>query len=71
MNGEVRQSANTWDLIFGVPFLIHYISRHMTLNPGDIIATGTPEGIAPVQPGDIMEAWVEGIGTLKNPVVAG
>jgi 2-keto-4-pentenoate hydratase/2-oxohepta-3-ene-1,7-dioic acid hydratase in catechol pathway len=69
VNGEVRQKANTADLIFGVPFLIHYISRHITLEPGDVIATGTPEGIAPVKPGDIMEAWVEKIGTLRNPVV--
>jgi len=71
VNGEVRQSATTSDLIFGVPFLIHYISRHMTLEPGDLIATGTPEGIAPVKPGDLMEAWVEKIGILTNPVEEG
>jgi 2-keto-4-pentenoate hydratase/2-oxohepta-3-ene-1,7-dioic acid hydratase in catechol pathway len=71
VNGEVRQRANTSQLIFGIPFLIHYISKFITLEPGDIIATGTPEGIAPVKPGDLMEAWVEGIGTLRNPVVEG
>ena len=71
VNGEVRQQASTSDLIFGVPFLIHYISGLITLEPGDIIATGTPEGIAPVQPGDVMEAWVEKIGVLRNPVVQG
>jgi 2-keto-4-pentenoate hydratase/2-oxohepta-3-ene-1,7-dioic acid hydratase in catechol pathway len=69
VNGEVRQQGNTADLIFGLPFLIHYISRYITLQPGTIIATGTPSGIAPVQPGDLMEAWVEKIGTLRNPVV--
>jgi 2-keto-4-pentenoate hydratase/2-oxohepta-3-ene-1,7-dioic acid hydratase in catechol pathway len=71
VNEEVRQRANTRELIFGIPFLIHYISKFITLEPGDIIATGTPEGIAPVKPGDMMEAWVEGIGTLRNPVVEG
>jgi len=71
VNGEVRQKGNTADLIFPVPFLIHYISRYITLEPGDIIATGTPEGVAPVKPGDVMEAWVERIGVLRNPVVEG
>jgi len=69
VNGELRQQGNTADLIFGLPFLVHFISRYITLQPGSIIATGTPSGIAPVEPGDIMEAWVEKIGTLRNPVV--
>ncbi len=71
VNGEVRQKDNTANLIFAVPLLVHHISRYMTLEPGDIIATGTPEGIAPVKPGDMMEAWVEKIGGLRNPVVQG
>jgi len=70
VNGEVRQSDNTSSLMFKVPQLIEYISRFMTLDPGDVISTGTPEGMAPVKPGDIMEAEVEKIGILRNPVVA-
>jgi 2-keto-4-pentenoate hydratase/2-oxohepta-3-ene-1,7-dioic acid hydratase in catechol pathway len=69
VNGEVRQKANTSEMIFPVSSLISYISSIMTLYPGDIIATGTPDGIGPVFPGDIMEAYVERIGVLRNPVV--
>jgi 5-oxopent-3-ene-1,2,5-tricarboxylate decarboxylase / 2-hydroxyhepta-2,4-diene-1,7-dioate isomerase len=69
VNGALRQQGNTADLIFALPFLIHYISRYITLQAGTIIATGTPSGIAPVAPGDLMEVRVEKIGTLKNPVV--
>ena len=68
VNGEVRQSDNTANLIFDIPFLVSYLSSYLTLEPGDIVATGTPEGIAPVKSGDQMEAWVEGIGVLNNPV---
>ena len=68
VNGETRQKSNTNQLIFNVPQLIEYISGLMTLEPGDIISTGTPEGIAPVQPGDVVEATVEKIGTLTNYV---
>jgi 5-oxopent-3-ene-1,2,5-tricarboxylate decarboxylase/2-hydroxyhepta-2,4-diene-1,7-dioate isomerase len=68
VNGEVRQKSNTRQLIFKVTDLIEYISSIMTLEPGDIISTGTPEGIAPIHPGDIMEATVEKIGTLRNYV---
>lgn len=71
VNGEVRQQSNTRDLIFGIPELIHRLSRYITLEPGDVIATGTPSGIAPIQPGDVMEAEIESIGVLRNPVVAG
>ena len=71
VNGEVRQSANTREMIFKPPELIEFISGHMTLLPGDIIATGTPAGIAPIKPGDVVECEVEGIGLLRNPVVAG
>lgn len=69
VNGELRQNSNTRELIFNVENLLEYITQYITLEPGDLIATGTPEGIAPVRPGDMMEAWIEGIGTLRNPVV--
>jgi 2-keto-4-pentenoate hydratase/2-oxohepta-3-ene-1,7-dioic acid hydratase in catechol pathway len=70
LNGETKQAANTSDLIFSVADLIAYISRAMTLLPGDVILTGTPEGIGPMRPGDTVEIEVEGVGTLRNPVVA-
>ncbi len=69
MNGEVRQSGSTADLVFGVAELIEHITRVMTLLPGDVILTGTPSGVGPVVPGDVMEVEVEGIGILTNPVV--
>jgi 2-keto-4-pentenoate hydratase/2-oxohepta-3-ene-1,7-dioic acid hydratase in catechol pathway len=70
LNGEIKQNARTSDLIFAVPFLIQFISRFMTLNPGDVIMTGTPSGVGPMKPGDTIEVEVEGIGILKNPVAA-
>lgn len=70
LNGEVRQSARTSQLIFSVPFLIAFISRVMTLEPGDVIITGTPAGVGPMKPGDTIEVEVEGIGVLRNPVAA-
>ena len=70
VNGEVRQGGNTADLIHPVPELIAFISGIMTLEPGDVIATGTPAGVAPVVPGDRGEVEVSGIGTLANPVEA-
>jgi len=69
VNGEVRQSGNTKDLIFTLDVLIRYIAQAMTLFPGDLIATGTPEGVGPVAAGDVMEITIEGIGTLRNSVV--
>lgn len=69
VNGQVRQHSNTREMIFSVPCLISSISRYVTLYPGDIIFTGTPEGISPIKPGDIMEVFVEDIGTLINPAV--
>lgn len=68
VNGETRQKSNTKQLIFKVPKLIEYITSLMTLEPGDVISTGTPEGIAPINPGDVVEATVERIGTLTNYV---
>ena len=70
VNGEVRQKDNTRSLMFKVPKLISYISSFHTLFPGDVISTGTPEGMKPVQVGDIMEVEIEEIGILRNPVVA-
>lgn len=77
LNGEVMQSSNTSYMIFKVAYLIHYISQGITLEPGDVIATGTPEGVGifrkpPVllKPGDVFEVKIEGLGTLRNPVVA-
>ncbi len=70
VNGETRQKDNTRNMTFSIPKIISYISRYCTLYPGDIISTGTPEGIAPVFPGDVMEVEVENVGVLKNQVVA-
>lgn len=69
LNGQVRQNSNTEILIFSVPFLISYVSKVMTLNPGDIIMTGTPHGVGPMKDGDVIEIDVEGVGVLRNPVV--
>jgi 2-keto-4-pentenoate hydratase/2-oxohepta-3-ene-1,7-dioic acid hydratase in catechol pathway len=68
VNGEVRQSGNTRDFIFSLGTLIRYMSQIMTLEPGDLIATGTPEGVGPVVAGDVIEVSFEGIGKLSNPV---
>ncbi len=70
LNGEVRQAARTSDLLFTVPRLISDISQAVTLEPGDVILTGTPSGVGPIQPGDVVEVEIEKIGVLRNPVVA-
>ncbi|HYL14347.1 MAG TPA: fumarylacetoacetate hydrolase family protein [Terriglobales bacterium] len=69
VNSQVRQHGNTRDFIFPLDVIIRHIADAMTLLPGDLIATGTPEGVGPVVPGDVVEVSVEGIGTLRNPVV--
>lgn len=69
VNGEIRQSGKTTHMIFPVDFLIRYISRQMTLEPGDLIATGTPSGVSRLFPGDVCTVEISGIGTLTNPVV--
>jgi 2-keto-4-pentenoate hydratase/2-oxohepta-3-ene-1,7-dioic acid hydratase in catechol pathway len=69
VNGELRQKGNTREFIFGLDILIHYISQVMTLEPGDLIPTGTPAGVGPVKSGDVMEVRVTGVGTLRNGVV--
>ena len=66
----MKQSGNTSDLIFDVPRLVSFISGIMTLVPGDIIATGTPDGIGPLKAGDTVDIHIEGIGTLTNHVVS-
>ncbi|NTW67309.1 MAG: fumarylacetoacetate hydrolase family protein, partial [Nitrospirae bacterium] len=68
VNGERRQSSRTSQFIFGVDLLVSFISQVMTLEPGDLIITGTPAGIGPMQAGDEVEVRIEGIGCLKNVV---
>ena len=68
VNGALKQHSNTRNLIFDVPFIVSYLSSAMTLEAGDVIFTGTPSGIGPVQDGDVMEMRIEGIGSLVNPV---
>ncbi len=70
LNGEVVQRGTTEDMVFGVATLVEYITTFMTLLPGDVLLTGTPEGVGPIAAGDVVEVEVEGLGTLANPVVA-
>ena len=69
VNGEVLQDGNSNDLIFDIPTLIEYITEWITLEPGDVIATGTPAGVAPVKVGDIIEIDIPGIGVLRNKMI--
>jgi len=68
VNGEVRQSASTSDMVFGVATIIEFVTAFMTLLPGDVIMTGTPEGVGKLEPGDRVEVVIDGIGVLLNPV---
>ena len=68
LDGELRQDGNTKDLIFTIPDLVAYISSYTTLLPGDVILTGTPSGVGPMLPGQVVSIDIEGIGTLTNPV---
>lgn len=70
VNGELKQDGNTRDLIFDVPTILSYISKFMTLSAGDLVLTGTPEGVGPLNVGDKLEVTVEGVGTLTNTVEA-
>jgi 2-keto-4-pentenoate hydratase/2-oxohepta-3-ene-1,7-dioic acid hydratase in catechol pathway len=70
VNGRRRQHGVTADMIFPVELLVRWVARVMTLLPGDVIATGTPEGISPLAPSDVVEVSIEGIGRLRNPVKA-
>ena len=69
LNGELKQQGHTGDLIFSIDYLLRYITAAMTLYPGDLISTGTPAGVGPMQPGDRVEVSISGIGTLSNPVI--
>ena len=69
LNGKQMQEARIADMIFSIPYLIHYLSQCMTLFPGDIISAGTPRGVAALKPGDMVEVAIDGIGTLRNPVI--
>lgn len=68
LNGEVRQRATSADMIFAIPEVLAYISAFMTLEPGDLVLTGTPEGVGPLSPGDVVEVEISGVGILQNPV---
>ena len=68
VNGEVRQHGRSDQMAFSIPVLIEYVSGIMTLEPGDVIATGTPAGVSPLEAGDVVEVEIPGIGTLRNPV---
>lgn len=70
VNGRIRQEASLERMVFGVPELLAYVSRVMTLEPGDLVATGTPAGVGPLMPGDRVEVELDELGTLGNPVVA-
>lgn len=69
VNGQIRQDGNTRDFIFSLDVILRFISQVMTLKPGDLVATGTPKGVGPVTAGDVIDVSVEGVGTLRNPVV--
>jgi 2-keto-4-pentenoate hydratase/2-oxohepta-3-ene-1,7-dioic acid hydratase in catechol pathway len=70
LNGDLKQRGTTRDMVFDVPALVAYVSSVMTLLPGDVILTGTPDGVGPMEVGDEVEVTVSGIGSLTNRVVA-
>lgn len=70
VNGQERQHGRAADMAFGIPMVVAYISGIMTLEPGDLIATGTPEGVGRLNAGDVVEVEVTGVGVLRNPVAA-
>lgn len=70
VNGEVRQEGLASDMHFGIPTLLSFISGVMTLLPGDLVLTGTPAGVGPLAPGDVVEVEIPGVGLLRNPVVS-
>jgi len=71
VNGEVRQAAFTADMVFGVAELLEFITAVMTLLPGDVVLTGTPSGVGPMVPGDVVEVEIDGVGILANRIVSG
>jgi 2-keto-4-pentenoate hydratase/2-oxohepta-3-ene-1,7-dioic acid hydratase in catechol pathway len=70
VNGEVRQRGRAADMAFSIPALIEYVTAVMTLEPGDVVATGTPAGVGPLRPGDVVEVEIPGVGSIRNPVAA-
>src|SRR4051812_32983935 len=70
VNGQVRQDANTEDLVMPIPQLIEFMTSFYSLHPGDVILTGTPQGVGPIKPGDVMDAWIERIGEMQVKVSA-
>jgi len=71
VNGTVRQESSTANLLFKIPQIVEFVSKSMTLLPGDVIATGTPSGVGPLKPGDEVAIEIEQVGTLRNKVVPG
>ena len=68
VNGEEKQRARATDMVFTIPMLLSYVSHVMTLEPGDVVATGTPAGVAPLKDGDVVEIEIEGLSKISNPV---
>jgi 2-keto-4-pentenoate hydratase/2-oxohepta-3-ene-1,7-dioic acid hydratase in catechol pathway len=68
VNGVERQRGKSSDMVFSIPSLLAYISRIMTLEPGDLVATGTPAGVGPLNPGDVVEVEIPGVSRVTNPV---
>ena len=71
VNGIIKQEGDAADMVFDIPTIIEYISSIMTLEPGDLVATGTPDGVAPLKDGDVVEIEVAGVGSVRNPVIQG
>jgi 2-keto-4-pentenoate hydratase/2-oxohepta-3-ene-1,7-dioic acid hydratase in catechol pathway len=71
VNGEIRQHGHASDMAFPIPYVIAWCSTFTTLEEGDVIATGTPEGVGPLLPGDVVEVEIPGVGLVRNPVIAG
>lgn len=70
VNDQTKQKSNTSNMVFKIPEIISYISRYISLYPGDIICTGTPSGVGPIEPGDLVQAKIEGLGVLRNTVAS-
>jgi 2-keto-4-pentenoate hydratase/2-oxohepta-3-ene-1,7-dioic acid hydratase in catechol pathway len=70
VNGDLKQMASSRDMVFDVPHLVAFVSSFMTIEAGDILMTGTPAGVSPLSPGDVVEVTIDGIGNLRNPVRA-
>jgi 2-keto-4-pentenoate hydratase/2-oxohepta-3-ene-1,7-dioic acid hydratase in catechol pathway len=69
VNGQVRQSGTAARMVFDIPALLAYISGIMTLEPGDLVLTGTPEGVGTLAPGDVVEVEIDGVSRVSNPVI--